>query len=177
MTFDKPAAICLVIHLPKTIVALGFAYAFACAKPVYSQAPGYQMLDPRSVGVEYVAEVLDRINENLADWGRAWANDLPEELVELYWEDAMLLPPGGIPLRGHDELREYFATALPEHGHIEAFMLDFDASGQMAQVFGNYMLGIQQGEEAGTQKTGPMLTIYMMRGRTWKIRSQVFIGS
>ncbi len=46
----------------------------------------------------------------------------------------------------------------------------------MAQVYGNYMLGIQQGEEAGTQKRGPMVTVYVRRGRTWRIRSQVFVG-
>ena len=168
------------IHAPGTIAAFGFACAFAYATPAYSQvsgAPGHQMRDPGAARAEFFAEVLMQVNENLANWGRAWATDLPDELVELYWEDAMLLPPGGIPLRGHDQLREYFETALPENGHIEAFMLDFDASGQMAQVFGNYMLGIQQGEEAGTQKTGPMFTVYMMRGRTWKIRSQIFIGN
>ena len=54
-------------------------------------------------------------------------------------------------------------------------MLDFDASGGMAQVFGNYMLMIQGGEQAGVMKQGPMMTIYLLRGRTWKIRSQVFM--
>ena len=46
-----------------------------------------------------------------------------------------------------------------------------------AQVFGNYMLSIQQGAEAGTQKTGPLITVYLRRGRRWKIRSQVFFPS
>jgi hypothetical protein len=37
------------------------------------------------------------------------------------------------------------------------------------------MLGIQQGEEAGTQKTGPLITVYVQRGRRWRIRSQIFM--
>lgn len=140
-----------------------------------AQVPGYQQLDPGSVRAEYTAEVLERINEHLAEWGEAWANDRPEELTELYWEDAILIPPGGIPLRGIQDIREYFTEALPLHGHIEAFMLDFDASGGMSQVFGNYTLGHQAGELAGTQQSGPMITVYVRRGRTWRIRSQVFL--
>lgn len=157
--------------------ALVLSALFAAA-PVTAQAPGYPQIDPRSVRAEYAAEVLDRINDLLQDWGDSWATDQVDALAELYWEDAMLIPPGGgtVPIRGRDGIREYFAGVLPEHGHIEAFMLDFDASGGMAQVFGNFMLGIQQGEEAGVQKTGPLITVYMQRGRTWKIRSQVFIG-
>jgi ketosteroid isomerase-like protein len=128
------------------------------------------------VRAEYLAEALERVNELQQDWGESWADDRVEELADLYWEDAMLIPPGGIPIRGRDAIRSYFETVLPDHGHIEAFMLDFDASGGMAQVFGNYMLGFQRGEQAGTQKSGPLITVFMLRGRSWRIRSQVFVG-
>lgn len=157
------------------LLAFPLALALVCGDGLEAQAPGYQQLDPRSVRAEYTAEVLDRINDHLADWGDAWANDRVEELTELYWEDAVMITPAGKTLRGRNEIRSYFQVSLEEHGHIEAFMLDFDASGGMSQVFGNYMLGIQRGEGAGTQQTGPMLTVYQMRGRTWKIRSQVFL--
>ena len=145
------------------------------AIPVHGQAPGYQQLNPASVRAEYTAEVLDRINDHLAEWGEAWANDRVGELAGLYWEDAILIPPGGTSLRGREAIRSYFAGSLSEHGHIEAFMLDFDASGGMSQVFGNYILGYQGGEKAGTQESGPMVTVYVRRGRTWRIRSQVFL--
>ena len=140
-----------------------------------AQAPGYQQLDPRSVRAEYIAEVLERINEHLAEWGDAWANDRLADLSDLYWEDAILIPPDGTLLRGRDAIRSYFGTSLGDHGHIEAFMLDFDASGGMSQVFGNYILGYQGGPLAGKQQTGPMLTVYQRRGRVWGIRSQVFL--
>lgn len=158
-----------------SLIAVGVSLIAAGA--VQAQAPGYQQLDPGSVRAEYVAEVLDRINEHLAEWGDAWANDRTEELTELYWADAILIPPEGAPLRGIDAIGDYFAEALPLHGHIEAFMLDFDASGGMAQVFGNYTLGHQAGALAGTQASGPMITVYVRRGRTWRIRSQVFLPS
>jgi len=143
--------------------------------PATAQAPGYQQLNPGSVRAEYLAEVLDRVNDLMAEWGDAWAGDRVDDLVEQYWEDAVLIPPDHVPVRGAEEIRAYFAEVLPSHGHIEAFMLDFDASATMSQVYGNYMLGIQQGEQAGTQKSGPMVTVYLRRGRTWRIRSQVFV--
>lgn len=140
-----------------------------------AQAPGYPQLNPGAVRAEYLAEVLDRINELLADWGDSWSGDHADELTELYAENAVLIPPDGPLIRGRTAIREYFGEVLPEHGHIEAFMLDFDASGEMSQVFGNYMLGIQQGDDAGSQKSGPMITVYVRRGRTWLIRSQIFM--
>ena len=51
-------------------------------------------------------------------------------------------------------------------------MLDFDASGEMSQVYGNYMLDAQGGDGA---RRGPMLTVYVRRNRTWLIRSQIFL--
>lgn len=156
-------------------VALALLVTASSAAAVDGQAPGYQQIDIGSIRAEYVSEVLDRINDLLLEWGETWATDQVEELTDLYWEDALLIPPEGGLRRGHGEIQAYFEEVLPLHGHIEAFMLDFDASGGMSQVFGNYMLGIQQGEDAGTQRRGPMITVYVQRGRQWKIRSQVFL--
>lgn len=151
------------------------AALLGCFGGAAAQAPGYQRIDVGSIMAEYRAEVLTHTNANLAAWEEAWANDRVDDVVELYWEDALLIPLDGIPRRGAAEIREYLAAALPDHGHMEAFMLDFDASGGMAQVYGNYLLGIQRGESAGSQWSGPMITVYLRRGRTWKIRSQIFL--
>jgi ketosteroid isomerase-like protein len=149
--------------------------ALALGEPAGAQTPGYPPIDPRKLLLEYQAEVLERINEVDAAWGHAWSNDRIDDLLELYWDDAVLLPPDRPPLRGRERIRSYFEEVLPVQGNAEAFMLDFDASGGMSQVFGNYMIGIQAGPDAGTQLTGSLVTVYMQRGRTWKIRSQVFV--
>ncbi len=149
--------------------------AATIASSVEAQAPGYQQLDISSIRAEYVSEVLDRINDLLLEWGESWAEDRIDELTSLYWEDALLIPPEGGLRRGQEEIRAYFDETLSQHGSIEAFMLDFDASGGMSQVFGNYMLTVQQGDGAGSPQQGPMITVYVMRGRQWKIRSQVFL--
>lgn len=166
----------LPLAVNRTALVLGACLVGAAPSGISAQVPGYQQINPASIRAEYNAEVLDRINDLLADWGEAWATDRVDDLVDLYWEDAVLIPPDGAPHRGRDRIREYLVEALPAQGHIEAFMLDFDASGGMAQVFGNYMLGILQGPAAET-KTGPMLTVYAQRGRRWRIRSQVFMPS
>ena len=148
---------------------------FMVPASVSAQAPGYEQVDIRSIRAEYTAEVLDRINDLLLDWGEAWANDQPEELSEYYWEDALLIPPDGGLRRGRGEIQAYFEEVLGTYGSVEAFMLDFDASGGMSQVFGNYMLQVQQGPAAGSRQSGPLITVYVQRGRSWRIRSQVFL--
>jgi uncharacterized protein (TIGR02246 family) len=136
------------------------------------QAPGYEQIDTRSIMAAYRAEVIERVNTVMSRWGSAWSRDDVDRVADLYWENAVLIPPGGVPLRGQEAIRGYLTVTLPTTGRVEAFMLDFDASGGMAVVYGNYML-----EHEGTQRTGPLITVYLQRGRTWKIRSQVFSGS
>lgn len=148
---------------------------FLASHGLTAQAPGYQQVPRGQARAEYVAEVIVQINEVLADWGAHWGADQVDDLVDMYWEDALLIAPDQELKRGSEELRAYFVGALPSMGDVEAFMLDFDASGGMSQVFGNYMLRIQQGPAAGSQQSGPLITVYVQRGRDWRIRSQVFL--
>jgi len=160
----------------RTHLALALLATALLPAALQAQAPGYQQLDPRSVRAEYTAEVLDRVNDLHGEWSEAWSTDQLDELMELYWEEAVLIPHDRPPLRGQDQIREYLAEVLPNHGQVEGFMLDFDASGGMATIFGNYMVQMQAGPEAGSSKQGPLVTVYMRRGRTWKVRTQVFIN-
>lgn len=142
-----------------------------------AQAPGYQQIDIGSVRAEYTAEVLDRINDILLEWSVSWSTDRIEPLMENYWPDAVLIPPDRDPLRGATAIEEYFREVMPDHGQVEAFMLDFDASGGMAQVFGNYLIHVQRQGQSGRTLSGPVLTVYVQRGRHWRIRTQVFLPS
>ncbi len=146
------------------------AYAVG-AHPLSAQAPGYPPVDTRGIYAEYHAEVLEKLNKLMADWARAWKADRADEVADLYWENAVLIEPDQAPLRGRDAIRTHLEETLPLRGEVEAFMLDFDASGGMAVVYGNYQL-----TENGTQRSGPFVTVYLLKGRSWKIRSQVFTG-
>jgi len=143
------------------------------ASPVRAQAPGYDQIDTRRLLAEYHAEVIAQINRVMARWGEAWERDDLDRLADLYWDEAVVIPPGEAPVRGLAEVREWMQRALAETTRIEAFMLDFDASGGMAVVYGNYLLDGQDGR----RRSGPLVTVYLQRGRTWRIRSQVFTGS
>lgn len=136
-----------------------------------AQAPGYPPVDTRGIMAEYHAEVLDQINKVMDKWGKAWASDDVDDVVDLYWDNAEIITPDASAIRGRDEIRAYLETVLPEQGQMEAFMLDFDASGGMAMIYGNYQV-----TQDGTEQRGPIVTVYSSRGRTWKIRSQVFVG-
>ncbi len=152
-------------------IILGLAARAGAPAPAAAQAPGYPPVDNRRIYAEYHAEVLEQLNKLMARWGKAWEDDDAEEVTDLYWENAVLIMPGKPPLRGRDAIRAYLAEVLPEEGAVEAFMLDFDASGGMAVVYGNYRLNVN-----GEDRSGPLVTVYLLKGRTWKIRSQVFTG-
>lgn len=153
------------------LLALACCLGSAGARPLAAQAPGYPPVDTRGIYAEYHAEVLEQLNKLMADWARAWKNDRADEVADLYWENAVLIEPDQAPLRGREAIRAYLEETLPLRGEVEAFMLDFDASGGMAVVYGNYQL-----TENGSQRSGPLVTVYLLKGRNWKIRSQVFTG-
>lgn len=146
--------------------------AAAAASPLAAQAPGYQQIDTRQIMAEYNAEVLDGVNKLMSRWSEAWARDEVEEVADLYWDNASFLAPDRPPLRGRDAIQGYLEEVLPRQGRVEAFMLDFDASGGMAVVSGNYAV-----DTGGTQQRGALTTVYLRRGRTWKIRAQIFTPS
>ena len=161
-------------RLLRTTVLLSLA-SILPAGSLSAQAPGYQQIDVRQIFAEFHAEVLSQVNDLMAEWGDAWAVDDTELLLESYWENAVVIPPGGgVPLRGDRAISSWFEEHKAGFGAVEAFMLDFDASGGMAVVFGNYLL--QNPGNATSQSSGPLMTVYLLRGRTWKIRSQVFTG-
>ena len=155
--------------MPRSALPIAALFLALNAVAGSAQAPGYQQLDTRQIMAEYHAEVLDGVNRVMDRWGRAWAADDVDRVADLYWDNASLIPPEGAPRRGLDDIRKYLEEAMPRQGRVEAFMLDFDASGGMAVVSGNYTM-----DANGGQTRGSLTTVYVQRGRTWKIRAQVF---
>ncbi len=161
--------------LSAALLLLPFAAA-GLPQNALGQAPGYTQIDTRTIFAEYHAEVISDLNDLMAKWGTAWANDNLDDLTNLYWENAVMVPPqGGVPARGQEAIKSWLGEHLPEYGGMEAFMLDFDASGGMAVIYGNYLL--QQPGNAATLASGPMVTVYLLRGKRWKIRSQIFTAN
>ncbi len=139
-----------------------------------AQAPGGWMPSSRSIRAEYYAEVLNHVNAIAADWAIAWSNDNVDDLMELYADNAVVIPEEGASLRTREEIRSYFEEYVKTTGHVESFMLDFDASGEIAMVYGNWRARMTSGPDAGQEVRGPMVTVYLQQARTRLIRSQMF---
>ena len=120
-----------------------------------AQAPGGWMPSSRSIRAEYYAEVLNHVNAIAADWATAWSND---NVDDLYADNAVVIPEEGASLRTREEIRSYFEEYVKTTGHVESFMLDFDASGEIAMVYGNWRARMTSGPDAGQEVRGPMVT-------------------
>ena len=138
------------------------------------QAPGGWMPSSRTIRAEFHAEVLNHVNALAEDWATAWSNDNVDDLMELYADNAVLIPEEGASLRTPEDIRSFLEEYVKTTGRVEMFMLDFDASGEMAMVYGNWRARMTSGPDAGQEVRGPMVTVYLQRGRTWLIRSQMF---
>ena len=136
-----------------------------------AQPPGGWMPSSRSIRAEYYAEAFNHVNAIAADWATAWSND---NVDDLYADNAVVIPEEGASLRTREETRSYFEEYVKTTGHVESFMLDFDASGEIAMVYGNWRARMTSGPDAGQEVRGPMVTVYLQQGRTRLIRSQMF---
>ncbi len=137
-----------------------------------SQAPGYNGPDARQIRAEYRATVIGEINEAIADWTVAWSEDDFDTLEELYMDDAVIFPPVGPPVRGPEAIEGWLQDVLPTQGLAEAFLQDFEAAGNMAAVQTNYRISVSDGPTS--EVNGTLFTVFLQRGRSWLIRSQVF---
>jgi len=123
---------------------------------------------------EFYGEVTARTAELFAVWRERWVEDNPQALAELYSPDAMLYLPDRSPIFTSGMIAEAFAELLPETGEIQAGMLDFDASGKIAYIFGKFTLDFRDANGVRHQITGDHITVAKREGRDWKIRSQMF---
>lgn len=142
------------------------------AAPVASQAPGYNGPDARQIRAEYRATVIGEINEALDEWSTAWSQDDYDTLEEMYTDDAVVFPPAGPPIRGSEAVQAWLQDLLPGQGAAEAFLQDFEAAGNMAAVQTNYRIYVSDGPTS--EVNGTLFTVFLQRGRSWLIRSQVF---
>lgn len=142
------------------------------AAPAAAQAPGYNGPDARQIRAEYRATVIGEINEVLEQWSTAWSEDDFPTLEEMYTDDAVVFPPVGPPIRGPEAIQGWLQDVLPAQGTADAFLQDFEAAGNMAAVQTNYRILVTDGPTS--EVTGTLFTVFLRRGRSWRIRSQVF---
>lgn len=123
---------------------------------------------------EYQAYIIRNVTELMSDWGSAWSADDRDALVDLYTEDAVLMPPEGNTIHGRDALAEHFRQLIPATTGVTAAVADFDARGAMAYASGTYSYGIRRGSTT-VRRTGTHVTVMVREGNTWLIRLQTFV--
>lgn len=144
--------------------------ALAAASPLLAQAPGYRGPDARQIRAEYRAEVISHVNDALHLWAEAWTADDVETLTGLYLEEALLLVPGEAPVQGAAGIQSWLRESLPRHGRGELHLQDFDAAGGMAMAYSTYRIQ----EEGGGERQGKVISVFLLQGNRWRIRSQMF---
>ena len=134
--------------------------------------PGGQGRSAGSVRAEYLARVLEGVNETRAQLTEAWNAHDAAALTALFAENASLVPPEGDSWTGRDAIREYLELALLGAGRLETFLLDLDGSHNMAMVVSNFRLEPGVGHPAPV--SGVVMSVFVREGRGWLVRSQVF---
>lgn len=140
-----------------------------------AQAPGYQGPDARQIRAEYRAEMIWEMNAVVDAWAKAWGRKDLDALADLYTEEAVIFDADGRAARGHAAVRDWLGERLPAWNAAEAYLQDFEASGGMAMAHSTYRIEVDRATRSAGEITGDMITVFLLRGGDWRIRSQVFL--
>jgi ketosteroid isomerase-like protein len=103
-------------------------------------------------------------------WEGAWRGDAGPSLESFYAPDAVVAV-GGSLVGGSRDLTDFLRTARRGVPALAPSMLDFDASENLAYVYGAWSATPTSG---GLGATGRLITVLRKTGGAWRIRSQSF---
>ncbi len=121
------------------------------------------------LGARYVVQTFADAESVLARLKTAWRDHDTEAATELFTEDGVFVYPGLGRIQGSAEVGERLAEVIPDVRELHTSILDFDATGRMALLFGGYYLEDVSGEPV----TGSYLMV-LMNTKGWRIRSLAF---
>jgi len=81
---------------------------------------------------QFEAEARVQVSALLLDYQSAWGSRNLSALAKLYAPDATLYPARGGMLAGRDAVRDWFRGFLPKVGPLQARMIEFRVSGDLA---------------------------------------------
>lgn len=143
------------------------------ALPLRGQVlPGSSPESRGSIHARFMDAVMEGIRETATEWSHAWATNDFEALAEFYREEAHIVTPEGVERVGREEIRTYLEEAVLRVKRIETFLVDADASNDMAMTVERYQLHPASAREP--VQDGLVFTVFLQENRTWRIRSQLF---
>jgi len=124
---------------------------------------------------------LVQVDEPYQRFAAAYATLDPDRVIQVYTEDALMLPPGGEILRGRAAIRDRYARGFDddrERGHTRRItfeLVDRVLSGDVRSDFGYYTIIATSPEGHEERMLGKFAKMWV-RGRdaVWRIRSDSY---
>jgi CubicO group peptidase (beta-lactamase class C family)/ketosteroid isomerase-like protein len=146
--------------------------ALLLATPGAGQMPGGRGVDTDLQRAQFTSVMLGVVRAQISEWMDVWQSGSVDQLARRYSPTATIVPPGGRPVQGPDEIAEFSAASMALASDAALSITDFDASEGIAYMYGPYTFAPRH---AGEQHaTGHHVTLLQRDGRTWRIRAQLY---
>ncbi len=139
--------------------------------PLSAQLPGQSVYEGRkNLREEARARAFEEVKPVLADWSDQISGRNQKRLDKLLM-DAVMFSPLGLLAEGRPAVGDSLTGWLPRISGYHLTPLDFDASGNLAYVFG--ALRYDRIDADGVAKTieAEWVMVLYLWGRSWKVRS------
>jgi len=125
---------------------------------------------PRGDSVDLEAEKR-AIRQASLNWSKTERSGAHDWIPDVFWEDAVLQPPGRPQLQGHEEIGAFYAPAtLRDSGRPRPrFPLHISASGDLAVEWGRHSITVEQ-PDGPTLVRFEFVTVWERRDGVWKVR-------
>jgi len=135
--------------------------------------PGGRTVDVGLLRGEFYSQMVTKVNEVMDVWQGSWRKAGEVPLQDLYFGQATLLQPGGLPLNGRDEIRAFSEVAFPVTSALRTGMQDLEACEGFAYHSGYFAIDPRTADRGSNN--GRHFTVIQQEGRSWLIRAQFFL--
>jgi CubicO group peptidase (beta-lactamase class C family)/ketosteroid isomerase-like protein len=134
--------------------------------------PGGRGVDTDVQRAQFTGVMLGVVRAQIGEWMDLWQAASPELLARHYTSTATLVPPGGRPVQGPEELAGFAAVSMATISDAGLTITDFDASEGIAYMYGAYSFTPRRAGEL--LATGHHVTLLQREGRAWRMRAQLY---
>jgi ketosteroid isomerase-like protein len=142
--------------------------------PVSAQLiPGGRPVDVGRLRGDFYNQMIAKVREVMDGWQGAWRKDDEASMGPFYTRDAFLLQPGGLPIRGREQIVAFSRDLAPETSGLRAGMQDLEACEGFAYFSGYYNIDPRTADRPPS--SGRHFTVIEPEGGDWRIRFQAFL--
>ncbi len=135
--------------------------------------PGGRTVDVGRLRGDFYNQMVAKVSEVMEGWQGGWTDARLDRLEGFYSRRAMVLQPGGRPLKGREGIEEFSQGAFPLTSAVRTGMQDLEACEGLAYLSGSYTIDPAGGDRAANR--GRHFTFIEEEGGDWLIRFQFFL--